>query len=58
MHLYVLEVHNFHILISTIDLPIVTNALKLLPMFCQKFLFYQFVPIMTDKDFIKNMVHW
>ena len=37
MHLYILEGHNFHILISTNDLPIVTNALYLLPLFGQYF---------------------
>ena len=31
--LYILEGHNFHILISTNELPIVTDALYLLPMF-------------------------
>ena len=37
MHLYILEDQNFHILISTNDLPIITNALHLLPMFYQYF---------------------
>ena len=35
MHLYILAVHNCHIMISTNDLQIVTNALFLLPIFCQ-----------------------
>ena len=56
MHLYILTGHNFHILTSTNDLPIVTNELYLLPMFWQRFAnvkkricFYQFVPTMTGK---------
>ena len=56
MHLYILTSHNFHILTSTNDLPIVTNELYLLPMFWQRFAnvkkricFYQFVPTMTGK---------
>ena len=63
MHFYILEGHNFHILISTNDLSIITNALYLLPMFCQckvlSICFYEFVPIMIGKNFVKNiMVHW
>ena len=56
MHLNVLAGHNFQILLSTNDLPIVTNALFL----CQCFAicFYQFVPIMIGKTFVKAiMVH-
>ena len=37
IHLYILVFQNLHILISTDDLSIVTNALYLLPMFCQCF---------------------
>ena len=33
IHLYILVFQNLHILISTNDLSIVTNALYLLPMF-------------------------
>ena len=35
MHLYILAGHNYHILISTNDLPIATDAFFLLPMFYQ-----------------------
>ena len=56
MHLYILTGHNFHILTSTNDLPIVTNELYLLPMVWQRFAnvkkricFYQFVPTMIGK---------
>ena len=37
IHLYILVFQNLHILISTDDLSIVTNALYLLPMLCQCF---------------------
>ena len=37
MHVNILEGQNFLALISTNDLPIVTNALYLLPMFSQYF---------------------
>ena len=37
MYLYILAVHNFHILISIDNLPIATNVFYLLVMFCQCF---------------------
>ena len=49
MDLYILAGHNFHILICYYDLPIVTNALCLLPMYCQ------FAPIIIGKTFVKNI---
>ena len=62
MHSHILKVHKCHILVSTNGLPILTNALSLLPMFFQYFVnvkenicFYQFVPIMVSKNFVKNI---
>ena len=56
MPVYILEGQNFHILISNNDLTVVTNALYLLPMFCQyfadvKYLFLPIVSIMIGKIF-------
>ena len=63
MHLYILTGHNFHILTSTNDLPIVTNELYLLPMVWQRFAnvkkricFYQFVPTMIGKKNYFNFI--
>ena len=53
MHLNILAGHNFQILLSTNDLPIVTNALFLLPMFCHDKTNYLFLPIWTNHDWKK-----
>ena len=51
MHLNILVGHNFQILLSNNDLPTVTNALFLLPMFCHCKIKYLFLPICANHDY-------